>query len=167
MLISFLIAVLLWPMPLLAADTSSKGTINADHVRIEKASRTLYLYRNGKVIRKYRIALGRNPVGPKLREGDGRTPEGRYIIDSRNAASRFHLALHISYPNKIDNQLTEMAGIDPGGDIFIHGAGEKYEWMGRFHSVNDWTDGCIAVTNEEIEEIWNLVPDGTTVDIVP
>jgi murein L,D-transpeptidase YafK len=167
MLIVFLIAFLLWPITPYAADTNVSSPVHADYIRIVKSRRMMFLYSDGRVIRKYRIALGRNPVGPKLKEGDGRTPEGRYIIDSRNPASRFHLALHISYPNEIDSRVTKMAGNDPGGGIFIHGTGEKYAWMGKYHVLKDWTEGCIAVTNEEIEEIWRLVPDGTTVDIVP
>ena len=134
---------------------------------IEKSKRNLILFNNGIIIRKYKIALGRNTVGPKLRQGDGRTPEGSYIIDSRKSDSRFHLALHISYPNSIDAHLTSIAGTDPGGGIFIHGTGKKYAWMGKYHILKDWTEGCIAVTDKEIEEIWGLVPDGTPVDIVP
>lgn len=141
--------------------------IQADHILVEKSLKKLTLFNNERPIKTYDVALGRNPAGPKLTEGDRRTPEGRYIIDSRNPDSKYHLSLHISYPNDIDLQITGMAGVSPGGNIEIHGTGDEYAWMGSFHDVVDWTDGCIAVTNEEIEEIWELVPDGTRIDILP
>jgi len=141
--------------------------IQADYILVEKSLKHLTLFNNERPIKTYDVALGRNPKGPKLMEGDLRTPEGRYIIDSRNPDSKYHLALHISYPNDIDLQITGIAGVSPGGNIMIHGTGEEYAWMGSFHDVVDWTDGCIAVTNEEIEEIWQLVPDGTRIEILP
>ncbi|MEW6601555.1 MAG: L,D-transpeptidase family protein [Nitrospirota bacterium] len=141
--------------------------IQADYVLVQKSLKQLTLYHDERPIKTYNVALGRNPIGPKLTEGDLRTPEGRYTIDSRNSNSKYHLALHISYPNEIDLQITGIAGVSPGGNIMIHGTGEEYAWMGAFHDVVDWTDGCIAVTNEEIEEIWKLVPDGTRIEIVP
>ena len=151
--------------PVQAAELPS--SVKVDFILVEKAERRLTLFAKDKKIRTYKIALGRKPEGPKFEEGDQRTPEGSYIIDARNPDSKFHLSLHISYPNKIDSELAFMAGLISGGSIMIHGAGEEYEWMGKFHSVRDWTDGCIAVTNEEIEEIWNLVPIGTPIKIRP
>jgi murein L,D-transpeptidase YafK len=111
------------------------------------------------VVRQYRVALGRNPAGPKLQEGDGKTPEGRYVIDRRNPKSAYHLSLHISYPDAADRERARAAGVDPGGDIMIHGLknGELRE--------GDWTQGCIAVTDEEMDEIWKLVADGAQVVI--
>jgi murein L,D-transpeptidase YafK len=141
--------------------------IHADYILVEKSLKHLTLFQNERPIKTYNVALGRNPKGPKLTEGDLRTPEGRYIIDSRNPDSKYHLSLHISYPNDIDLEITGIAGVSPGGSIMIHGTGDEYAWMGSFHDVVDWTDGCIAVTNEEIEEIWQLVPDGTRIDILP
>jgi murein L,D-transpeptidase YafK len=141
--------------------------IQADYVLVEKSLKHLTLFNDERPIKTYDVALGRNPKGPKLTEGDLRTPEGRYIIDSRNPDSKYHLSLHISYPNEVDLQITEIAGVSPGGNITIHGTGEEYAWMGDFHDVVDWTNGCIAVTNEEIEEIWKLVPDGTRIEIIP
>ncbi len=114
------------------------------------------------VVRQYRIALGREPAGHKRAEGDGRTPEGRYLIDRRNPRSKYHLALHISYPNEGDRTRAEEAGLDPGGDIMIHGVKPGVD-----HPATDWTQGCIAVTDAEIEEIWGLVADGTTIEIYP
>ena len=141
--------------------------IAADYILVEKSLKRLTLFSHEKPIKSYTVAIGRNPIGPKLEEGDQKTPEGRYIIDTRNQDSDSYLSLHISYPNTIDRELASLAGLTSGGNIVIHGTGDEYAWMGKFHSVLDWTDGCIAVTNEEIQEIWGLVPDGTVIDIRP
>lgn len=162
---SIVLFITLLNNPVQAAELVS--SVKADFILVEKAERRLTLFAKDKKIRTYKIALGRKPDGPKFEEGDQRTPEGSYIIDARNPDSKFHLSLHISYPNEIDSELAFMAGLISGGSIMIHGAGEEYEWMGKFHSVRDWTDGCIAVTNDEIEEIWNLVPVGTPIKIRP
>ena len=114
------------------------------------------------IVRTYRIALGREPAGPKERAGDGRTPEGRYSIDRRNPKSGYHRSLHISYPNEADRERARAAGVDPGGDIMIHGLPN-----GAASREGDWTQGCIAVTDAEIEEIWDLVCDGTSIEIYP
>jgi len=139
----------------------------ADKVLIEKKERRLTLLSNGEVIKTYKIALGENPVGPKEKQGDNKTPEGTYIIDSRNSNSGYHLSLHISYPNETDREIKRRAGLAPGGNIMIHGTGDEYDWLGEFHHVLDWTDGCIAVPNGEIEEIWELVENGTPIEIRP
>ncbi len=139
----------------------------ADYILIEKSDRLLTLFSDNKVIKTYKIALGKNPEGHKIKMGDRKTPEGTYYIDSRKADSKYHLALHISYPNEIDTYFAEKQGLSPGNNIMIHGTGEEYAWMGKYHSVNDWTDGCIAVTNQEINEIWHMVPDGTKIKIIP
>ncbi|MCP3177044.1 L,D-transpeptidase family protein [Desulfuromonas sp. KJ2020] len=141
--------------------------IRADTILVEKAARLLTLYRDGERIKSYRISLGGKPVGPKVRQGDLRTPEGRYRIASRNEQSRFHRALRISYPNTRDLRRAHKMGVSPGSDIMIHGLGDRFAWLGRQHFLADWTEGCIAVTNEEIEEIWRLVPDGAGVLILP
>jgi murein L,D-transpeptidase YafK len=119
------------------------------------------------MIRSYRIALGRNPIGPKLCRGDGKTPEGTYTISGRNAASAYHKSLRISYPNAADQQRAKQRGLDPGGDIMIHGLPNGQGFIGPAHRLIDWTDGCIAVTDAEIEEIWRLVPNGTPVQVNP
>lgn len=119
------------------------------------------------VLKTYKIALGSNSVGPKTRQGDHRTPEGVYRIDSRNAHSRYHLALHVSYPSKEDLARAQKLGVSPGGDIMIHGLPDAYAYLGALHTKYDWTDGCIAVSNPEIEEIWKLVPIGTPIEIKP
>jgi murein L,D-transpeptidase YafK len=121
----------------------------------------------GRVIKTYKIALGSEPVGPKARQGDHRTPEGTYVIDNRNANSKFHRSLHISYPNAADRERARKLGISPGGDIFIHGLPNGYGFVGAAHRARDWTDGCIAVTDQEIEEIWRAVDNGTPVEILP
>ena len=141
--------------------------LQANRVLVEKSARRLTVLRDDKAITSYRIALGSNPVGPKTRQGDGCTPEGTYVVDSRTAASGFHRALHVSYPSPADKLAATRAGVDPGGGIFIHGIKNGMGWLGRAHRLVDWTAGCIAVTNAEIEEIWRLVPNGTVVDIRP
>lgn len=143
-----------WPPPL--APESQR----ADAVVVHKAQRRMELLRDGKVLERYRIQLGRAPQGPKRQQGDRRTPEGDYRISFRNAASRFHLSLRVSYPNAQDRQQARQRGVDPGGDIMIHG-GTPPGFRG------DWTDGCIAVTDAQIEQIWRRVPNGTPVRIAP
>jgi tetratricopeptide (TPR) repeat protein len=137
----------------------------ADRVLIEKKERRLSLFSKGEVIKTYKIALGGNPVGPKERQGDNKTPEGTYIIDSRNSNSGYHLSLHISYPNEKDKMRAKELGVSPGGDIMIHGIKNGLSWVGASHAEIDWTKGCIAVTDEEMEEIYELVPNGTVVEI--
>ena len=133
---------------------------------VEKFSRRLSLYRNGKILKTYKIALGRNPAGPKIKEGDKRTPEGIYHVDYRNSGSMCYKSLHLSYPNKEDRARAETLGMNPGGDITIHGISNGYGWIGPFHRLLDWTVGCIAVTNREMNELWWAVPDGTVVEIL-
>jgi tetratricopeptide (TPR) repeat protein len=139
----------------------------ADRILIEKKERRLTLISKGEVLKTYKIALGGNPNGAKERHGDNKTPEGNYVIDSRNRDSRYHLSLHISYPNKRDRKRAKELGVSPGGDIMIHGIKNGFSWVGDAHSEVDWTKGCIAVTDEEIEEIEKLAPNGTVVEIRP
>jgi len=139
----------------------------ADKIVIEKKERRLTLISKGQILRQYKIALGGNPNGPKEKQGDNKTPEGTYIIDSKNKGSRYHLSLHISYPNEKDIKRAKELGVSPGGDIMIHGIKNGFSWVGDYHSEFDWTEGCIAVTDEEIEEIDKLVPNGTIVEIRP
>ena len=139
----------------------------ADKVLIEKKERRLTLLSKGEVIKTYQIALGGNPVGPKERQGDNKTPEGTYIIDSRNSNSGYHLSLHISYPNEKDKMRAKELGVSLGGNIMIHGIKNDLSWVGDSHAEVDWTKGCIAVTDEEMEKIYKLVPNGTIVEIRP
>lgn len=146
---------------------SSLDDRKVDRIVIEKAKRKMTLYREGQEVKSYNVALGRDPAGHKVMQGDGRTPEGIYFIDYRVANSIYHKALHISYPNLADVERAKAMGVSPGGRIMIHGMKEDKLWMGSVHYLFNWTNGCIAVTNSEIEEIWDLVPDWTTVEIVP
>lgn len=138
----------------------------ADRIRVSKADRQLHLLRDGAIIRSYRIAMGSNwDQGHKQAEGDERTPEGSYVVDWRNPRSMAHLSLHISYPAPKDQQAAAQAGHDPGGNIMIHGLPNGWGFMAPVHRLVDWTDGCIAVTNAEMREIWSLVANGTPIDI--
>lgn len=139
----------------------------ADSVVVFKGERKMILYSNGKELKTYGIVLGKNPDGRKQKEGDKKTPEGNYMLDSRNSNSRYHLAIHISYPNEEDRLNAENLGVSPGGDIMIHGLPNKMEFLEDYYLNTDWTDGCIAVTNDEIEEIWQAVEDGTPITIYP
>jgi len=134
----------------------------ADRVRVRKAERRLFLERKGETIRSYPIRLGRHPLGPKIFEWDGRTPEGRYTIDGRTLNTPYHRALHVSYPNAENRERARQYGIPPGGGIWIHGTPAETTRFQR-----DWTDGCIAASNAAIEEIWMLVADGTPIEIEP
>ncbi len=136
-----------------------------DRIVIEKSARTLSIFSNSKKLKTYRVALSRNSVGAKQEEGDKKTPEGIYKIDGRNAQSSFHLALHVSYPSNEDKARAALRGVSAGSDIMIHGIRNGLGWLGAFHRLSDWTIGCIAVTDEEIEELWRVTPDGTTVEI--
>ena len=139
----------------------------ADRILVEKTKRRLTLLSNGQVLKQYKISLGREPVGHKTRSGDNRTPEGVYFIDYRVQDSDFHRALHISYPNKQDIRRAEEMGYSPGGSIMLHGLKNDDKEIAYYHGYFDWTKGCIAVTNAEIEEIWQLVPNGITIEIRP
>jgi len=159
---AFLISFILMASPVFAADAPT-----ADKVLIEKKARRLTLFSNGQPIKAYKVALGRNPVGPKEKEGDNKTPEGIYSIDARNTKSRYRLSLHIYYPTSQDVQRAKQQGVSPGGNIMIHGLMSGLGWVGGLHRSLDWTKGCIAVTNNEIDEIGRLVPNGTSVEIRP
>jgi murein L,D-transpeptidase YafK len=138
-----------------------------DRIAIEKSARKLSLFVNGKSLKSYRVALGRNPIGAKQEEGDNKTPEGVYRIDGHNPQSNFHLALHVSYPSDEDKVHAAERGVSAGFDIMIHGIRNGRGWIGAFHRLSDWTAGCIALTDEEIEELWRVTPDGTIVEIQP
>lgn len=143
-------------------------SFKAGMIIVRKQERRLYLIsQDGAPLKSYRVALGFQPYGAKRWEGDGRTPEGIYTIDGRNPDSRFHRSLRISYPNALDLERSAAAGYLPGGDIVIHGIGDVPPSAAGQHPNLDWTEGCIAVTNAEIEEIWRAVDDGTPIAILP
>jgi len=148
-----------WP------ETALPEGTRADRVVVYKGERKMELLSNGQVLRTYRIALGRQPIGHKSQEGDGKTPEGTYNIDYRNLGSQFHLSLHISYPNAADTTQAKARGVSAGGMVMIHGLRNGVGVIGRLHRLADWTNGCIAVTNREIEEIVRVVPDKTPIEI--
>jgi murein L,D-transpeptidase YafK len=149
------------------ASAAAGSGLHADRVLVLKRERTLQLLSGGKVVKAYRIALGADPVGAKNRQGDHKTPEGVYVLDRRNAHSQFYKAIHISYPSERDRAGARKQGVSPGGDVFVHGLPNGYGYIGAAHRLKDWTDGCIAVTDEEIDEIWDAVPDGTPIEIRP
>ena len=150
-----------WPREPLPVGT------RADKIVVRKSARTLEMYRGAELLRTYSIALGRNPLGHKQQEGDGRTPEGRYVLDYRNPGSAFHKSLHVSYPSSADTAAAQSRGVSPGGMIMVHGIRNGMGFIGRLHRLFDWTDGCIALTDREIEEIWRTVDDGTPILIEP
>lgn len=138
-----------------------------DFVLVKKSENKLYLVTNGKPIREYRAAFGASPKGHKQQEGDERTPEGMYTLDYKKKDSSYHKAIHISYPDAKDIARAEVAGVDPGGLIMIHGQPNGLGWLGWVTQRFNWTDGCIAVTNSEMDEIWKLVKVGTRIEIKP
>ena len=160
-----MIALRLAPLALMLATDAAKADIPlVDHIVVDKSERIMVLYSNGQPVRTIQgIQLGDAPEGSKRFQGDERTPEGSYVIDYGNPRSSYHLSLHVSYPNAADEAFARSQGRSPGGAIFIHGQpnGVAERLQG------DWTDGCIAVSNDEIEWLWQAVPDGTTIDILP
>jgi murein L,D-transpeptidase YafK len=136
-------------------------------ILVKKADRKMYLFSGNTLIRAYHIALGANPKGDKHRRGDKRTPEGTYTIDFKNPNSAFYKSIHISYPNLNDIQKARRDGVDPGGEITIHGQKNGYRILASETQKFDWTDGCIAVTDKAMDEIWSLVSVGTTIEIQP
>jgi murein L,D-transpeptidase YafK len=151
----------------MAAQSATQALPHADRVVVLKKARTLELLRTGKVIKTYKVALGGDPVGPKTRQGDHKTPEGVYVLDFRNAHSQFYKSIHISYPSERDREVARQKGVSPGGDVFVHGLPNGFGAVGAAHRLKDWTDGCIAVTDQEIDEIWKAVPDGIPIEIKP
>ena len=137
-----------------------------DLIRVDKSAHFMSVYRGDRLVREFRVALGRGGPQPKARQGDGRVPEGAYRIVAHNPASAFHLSLRIGYPTPEQRAAAAKRGIDPGGEIMIHGLPSEKGWIGAKHTMVDWTDGCIAVTNAEMEWLYKEVADGTPVEIV-
>jgi len=155
---------------LLGGCASQEPTMHfVDSVVVRKSDRTLQLLRGGTVYRQYKIALGDSPVGQKFEEGDERTPEGDYILDWRNPRSEYYKSIHVSYPNARDRAFARALGFEPGGMIMIHGRPNwlSSEKVAREYDNRDWTNGCIAVKNDEMDEIWELVRNGTPIRILP
>ena len=138
-----------------------------DMIIIKKSQRVLYVVKDDKVIKKYDIAIGKNPIGHKLKEGDKKTPEGYYFIDGKNAKSKFFLSLHTSYPNFHDKRVAEKNNLNPGSHIAIHGLPSISVLSQYLYNSSDWTDGCIALNNKDMEELWNMSEEGTQILIKP
>ncbi len=139
----------------------------ADRVVVYKSLREMVLFRAGFPLKTFQVALGPNPMGHKRYRGDGRTPEGRYVLDWRKEDSDFYRSIHVSYPNRADARHAALAGRDPGEAIMIHGLPNGLETLGAVHVARDWTNGCIAVTNEEMDLIWQMIDDGTPIELLP
>jgi murein L,D-transpeptidase YafK len=152
---------------LLAPAAPVRAAAIVERLVLYKSEHTLLVVVDGHVYRSYRVALGKAPHGAKLCRGDNRTPEGAYFVARRMAQSHYHLALSLSYPSPTDVQRARDYGCDPGGDIEIHGLTKSFEWVGEYHTEHDWTNGCIALTNEEITELYRMVSVGTPVEIYP
>lgn len=164
-LISILVAcaVFCWPLaPVMAADFPL-----ADKILVEKGKRKLHLLLDGVKFRSYDIALGVVPVGDKDREGDQKTPEGIYRMDKRNPDSDYFLSIHISYPNKLERQEARQSGVNPGGQIMIHGQPNSPNYSAAYYRQEDWTNGCIAVSNSDMIDIWLMTPDNVPIEILP
>ncbi len=139
----------------------------ADLVRVVKSESRLYLVRDDEVFASYDVVFGANPTGHKEREGDERTPEGRYHLTYKNPNSAFHRSIHISYPNADDREHARELGVDPGGDIMIHGQKNDQEWLSRFSRFGNWTDGCVALSNSDMDEVWDAIDPGVPIEIQP
>ena len=139
----------------------------ADMVRVVKSEKRLYLLKENKVFASYAVKFGANPKGHKQQQGDERTPEGRYFLTYKNADSAFYRSIHISYPNALDQENARSLGVDPGGDIMIHGQANGWQWAGFFTQLVNWTDGCVALTNSNMDQVWNAIDSGTPIEILP
>ncbi len=148
-------------------ELASDADLDISRVLVRKADRRLYLLRGDETVREYRISLGDNPVGHKLYEGDERTPEGEYVLDWRLSDSDFYKSIHVSYPNQNDQEMANAWQLDPGGSIMIHGLPNNAGDLAFAYTGLDWTNGCIAVSNEAMDEIWQLVQNGTPIHIEP
>ena len=151
---------------LLAVGPASAGP-QADLVLVVKSEKRLYLLQNGDVVASFRVAFGKNPKGHKEQQGDERTPEGRYILDYKNPHSSYYKSIHISYPDADDRARARQKGVHPGGDIMIHGQKNGYERWEMFAQWVNWTDGCIALKNRDMDFVWNAVKVGTPIEIRP
>jgi len=153
--------------PVTAAQPEPVSPLMADRIVVRKSKRSLELLHDGVVVESFPIALGRQPEGPKQEEGDGRTPEGIYHIDWRSIQTHYTRALHISYPDEHDRKQAHAMSVDAGGAIFIHGLPPDYGPFDPPEWYRDWTEVCIAVGNAAVVKIWDAVPDGTEVEILP
>lgn len=159
--------ILGWSLALGVSPARAENFPMADAVLVEKAARKLHLLRNGKPFRTFDIKLGMAPIGDKEREGDQKTPEGRYLLDGRNPDSDFFLSIHISYPNAVQRRAARSRGDDPGGAIMIHGQPNVPTYSAAYYAQEDWTNGCIAVSNSDMIDIWLMTPEDIPIEIRP
>src|SRR5579863_4469710 len=139
----------------------------ADQIIVRKSERRLYLMRQGEVLRSYRVALGLMPEGPKERAGDFRTPEGHYQLTRRNSRSDYFLSIQVSYPNDQDMRRARHDHVDPGGSIMLHGLPNSLRHSPEYYAKSDWTDGCIAMSDSDMVELWMMTQDNTPIEILP
>lgn len=154
-------------LAVLASHADDNAFPQAERVLVEKGERKLHLIRDGKPYRTFDIALGMYPEGDKEREGDQKTPEGRYLLDGRKTDSDYFLAIHISYPSVADRRAANAEGVDPGGQIMIHGQPNQPTFSEAYYAKEDWTNGCIAVSNSDMIDIWLMTSHNTPIEIVP
>ena len=160
---TFVIIALFLTLPV----QNSMGVQKADAVLVVKSEKRLYLMIKGERFASFRVTFGDNPKGHKQKRGDERTPEGRYVLDYKNPNSKFHKSIHVSYPNAKDREMARLLGVDPGGDIMIHGQTNGWGWASPVLQFFPWTDGCIALTNTSMDRVWNAVAPGTPIEIRP
>ena len=161
------LATLLTGLCLFSASAPANDFPMADKIVVEKENRKLHLMRNGEIFRTFEVALGVAPIGDKEREGDQRTPEGRYLLDDRNPDSDFFLSIHISYPSLAERAAARQMGLDPGGAIMIHGQPNEPTFSVAYYRQEDWTNGCIAVSNSDMIDIWLMTPNDIPIEILP
>jgi murein L,D-transpeptidase YafK len=139
----------------------------ADYVLVDKSERKLYLFKAGRILREFDVALGLVPDGPNQRDAELRPPAGKYMLDARNANSDYFLSIHVSYPDESDRARARAQGVDPGGQIMIHGLPNEPKYDLRRYQTTDWTDGCIAVSNSDMVDIWLMTRESTPIEIRP
>jgi murein L,D-transpeptidase YafK len=151
----------------LATSPALHAAGKADMVRVVKSEKRLYLLKENDVFASYPVKFGANPEGHKQQQGDERTPEGLYFLTYKNSNSAFYRSIHISYPNAEDQENARSLGVDPGGDIMIHGQANGWEWAGFLTQLVNWTDGCVALSNGNMDLVWNAIEPGTPIEILP
>lgn len=151
----------------LAVSPTLYAANKADMVRVVKSEKRLYLLKQDEVFASYPVKFGANPEGHKQEQGDEKTPEGLYFLTYKNSNSAFYRSIHISYPNAVDQEKARSLGVDPGGDIMIHGQANGWEWASFVTQLVNWTDGCIALTNSNMDLVWNAIEPGTPIEILP
>lgn len=163
----FLTQCLILIILLTSSSVYSVSSQKADEVLVIKSERRLYLINNGKTFATYKVTFGGDPNGHKQIQGDQKTPEGKYLLDYKNANSRYYKSIHISYPNKKDRENAKRLGASPGGEIMIHGQLNGWEWAAPLVQLFSWTDGCIALTNKDMDQLWLAIDPGTPIEIKP